>query len=171
MHVERLQGIWNSEQGLKKIQETAAMLAFANNAKTNARTNSRQSTFRSPSRAAEDQPEKPADRPSAGRDQAQAQRNESFKEKTIQQTPPPVEIKTKNGKKQIVPLTNAERKVFTRKLNMEKIRRDNFEFAKQLAEVKNINTRSIVENAVKSHQKLQKSVIDKSSPKICRLRL
>lgn len=77
-----------------------------------------------------------------------------------------MQIKTKAGTKTIVPLTNAERKVFTRMLELDKIRRDNFDLAKQLAEVKNINSRSIVENAVKSHQRLQKSVIDKSSPKI-----
>lgn len=42
MHVERLQGIWSSDKGLKKMHEAAAMLQFANKAKDNARNTSKQ---------------------------------------------------------------------------------------------------------------------------------
>ena len=81
MHVERLQGIWSSDKGLKKMYDAAAMLEFANAAKVNARNTSKRGALDSRSQGREDREGEPADRPGARRDQAQTQRSEPLKRK------------------------------------------------------------------------------------------
>ena len=85
-------------------------------------------------------------------------------QKTIAKPVAPVEVRLKNGeKKTILALSNGERKVLSRKLNEEKIMRDNYEIARQLAVVKNSNARALVENAVKKHHMMQQSMVEKSA--------